>query len=66
MMKRSYNFLGVLIVMIALTLLSADVYAQPGDPSGDPDVPITGIELLLVAGGALGIKKLINTRKNKS
>jgi hypothetical protein len=37
--------------------------AQPGDPAGDPDVPITGIEILIGAGGALGIKKMLDKRK---
>jgi hypothetical protein len=41
------------------------VYAQPGDPSGDPDVPITGIEILLSAGALFGIKKLLGKSKNK-
>jgi hypothetical protein len=41
------------------------VLAQPGDPAGDPDVPITGIELLLAAGGLLGARKLLQSR-NKS
>jgi hypothetical protein len=41
------------------------LYAQP-DPGGDPDVPITGIEILIGAGGALGLKKLLGKRKNQS
>ena len=39
--------------------------AQPGDPGGNPTVPITGIEILLAAGGLLGIKRLISNKKNK-
>jgi hypothetical protein len=38
--------------------------AQPGDPSGDPDVPITGIEVLIGLGGALGLKKMMSKKKN--
>jgi hypothetical protein len=34
------------------------VAAQPGDPGGDPDVPITGIEFLLGGGALLGIRQL--------
>jgi hypothetical protein len=42
------------------------LYAQP-DPGGNPDdVPITGIEILIGAGGALGLKKLLGKRKNQS
>jgi len=40
-------------------------FAQPGDPGGDPDVPISGIEILLVIGGALGFKKLIGSKRFK-
>jgi hypothetical protein len=45
------------------------LYAQVGDPGGgeDPDeVPITGIEILIGAGGALGLKKLLNKRKKSN
>ena len=40
--------------------------AQPGDPGGgvDPDVPITGIEILLGIGGALGVKRALNKKKS--
>ena len=38
--------------------------AQPPDP-GDP-VPITGIEILVGAGAFFGVKRLLDSRKNKS
>ncbi len=48
--------------MIVLTGIGA-VFAQPGNPGGDPDIPITGgILYLLLAGigyGAYHIKKKI-------
>ena len=44
-------------------LLSAMVWAQPGDPGGDPDVPLTGVEWLLIAGGALGVKRFFSRKK---
>lgn len=44
-------------------LLSVVVWAQPGDPGGDPDVPLTGIEWLLLAGGALGVKRFFSRKK---
>jgi hypothetical protein len=50
-----------LIVMLTCSLKVAD--AQPGDPGGDPDVPITGIEILIGAGGALGLKKALSRKK---
>lgn len=37
--------------------------AQPGDPP--PTVPISGIEWLLVAGGAAGVRRLYNKSKLK-
>ena len=48
-----------------LLLLSFCAMAQPGPPPppGDGDAPIGGIEILLVAGAALGIKKLYKKEK---
>ena len=54
-----------LIFIAILFFLPAFIFAQPGDPGGDPDVPITGIEILLMAGGALGIKRLMGNKKSK-
>jgi len=40
-------------------------YAQPGDdPPNNPPVPISGIGYLLALGGALGVKKIYDIRKN--
>jgi hypothetical protein len=57
------RFLVALITTVCF-LKVAD--AQPGDPGGDPDVPITGIEILVGAGGALGLKKAWDNRKKKN
>ncbi|MBY0435975.1 MAG: hypothetical protein K2U26_17935 [Cyclobacteriaceae bacterium] len=38
--------------------------SQPGDPGGDPDVPITGIELLIGGGVMYGVKNLLQRRKS--
>jgi len=39
---------------------------QPQNPSGDPDaVPITGIEYLLIGGGAYGVSRLLKNKKKK-
>ncbi len=57
--------------LICLTLIALSfpfvVLSQPsgGGPGEPPDVPITGIEILIAAGGALGIRKLIQSRKQK-
>ena len=39
--------------------------SQPGDPGGDPDVPITGIEFLLGGGLILGLKSIMNKIKSR-
>lgn len=54
-------------LVIVFSLVSLVVMAQPSDPGGggNPTVPITGIEILIAAGGALGIRKLIQSRKSK-
>lgn len=55
-----------LALLFLLTLNFFSVFAQPGgDPGGggNPSVPITGIEVLLGIGGALGVKKLVAKRK---
>lgn len=60
-------FIQRLVLSTILCLVVFVAMAQPGDPGGDPDVPITGIEILLLLGGALGIKRIVSakaTRKN--
>jgi hypothetical protein len=47
----------------SLSLFAPTIQAQPGDPGGDPDVPISGVEWLIGAGGIYGIRKLM--KKNK-
>lgn len=47
--------------MVLIMMTSA--FAQPGDPRQEPDVPVQGIEILLVAGGVLGIAKLISSNR---
>ena len=53
-----------LIVLLLIT--AGSLFAQPGDPNGDADVPITGIEILISVGGLLGIKKLIVDKRKKA
>ncbi len=38
-------------------------FAQPSDPGSDPDVPIAGIEWLLVCGGLFGMSKMFRRLK---
>ncbi|MBL7873725.1 MAG: hypothetical protein JNM78_19050 [Cyclobacteriaceae bacterium] len=55
-----------IVIFIGLSLLIAFVAkAQPGDPSADPDVPISGIEVLIALGGFLGVKSLYSKLRNK-
>jgi hypothetical protein len=55
-----------ILLFFALTMTVTKLFAQPGDPSVDPDVPITGIEILIGLGGALGIRKLIMAKRNNA
>lgn len=60
--------LRYLLSFIVIGLLSGvSAIAQPPDPQlGDPDdnvVPITGLEYLLIAGGAMGGYKLFKKKK---
>jgi hypothetical protein len=58
----------LLVFSMSCVLLSAQPdETPPPDPfNGDPDnaVPITGLEWLLAGGVVLGLKKIIDTRKN--
>ncbi len=54
-------FFAIVVVSLGSSTFAS---AQPGDPSGDPDVPITGIEVLIGLGGALGLKKMMSKKKN--
>jgi len=50
-----------LFIILGILFLSVASYAQPGgggDPGGGEPVPFSGIEYLLLAGAALGIRKL--------
>lgn len=55
---------GIAIIFLLFMVVLTTV-AQPVDPSGDPDVPITGIEILLGMGGLYGAKKFLDLRKKK-
>ena len=61
------KFLVRLLLVGAMCAFSLTSYlgAQP-NPGGDPDVPISGIGLLLAAGAAYGAKKAYDVyRKGK-
>ena len=58
-----------LITTVLFLMIKIASYAQPGGGGpgggGDPDVPISGIGLLIAAGAFLGIRKLINIKKGQ-
>ncbi len=54
------------VLILILVILPLMAISQPGNPGGDPDVPITGIELLLGGGALLGLRQMFKSRKNKS
>jgi hypothetical protein len=65
-------FFLLAIAVVILVISTQPVYAQPGGdpcpfPPCNPDVPISGIEILLAAGGVLGVKRILGIiRKSKS
>ena len=64
-MRIVHSPFKILLVSVSLILFVAfSVVAQPGDAAGDPDIPITGIEILVALGGMLGVKKLIARKKS--
>ena len=52
----------LILLFVLLPLLGI---CQPGDPGGDPDVPITGIEFLVGGGLILGLRRLIAQVKSR-
>jgi hypothetical protein len=65
MLANSFNRIRSLLLVI-FVMISAGLMAQPGDPGGDPDVPIDGgIGLLIAAGALYGSKKMLDYRKKK-
>ncbi|MBL3655370.1 hypothetical protein JL102_04460 [Fulvivirga sp. 2943] len=58
------------ILFFLIAICPYEIFAQGGGggvppPNPPAPVPIGGIELLLIAGGALGLKKIISSQKNK-
>lgn len=58
------RFITPLLILI-FALLPLLGVCQPGDPGGDPDVPITGIEFLLGGGAILGVRKIITQIRSR-
>lgn len=67
--KRVSLFFLLSLAIVILVGTMQPVMAQPGGnpcpfPPCNPDVPISGIEILLALGGALGIRKFLTSKKN--
>ncbi|MFZ2905794.1 MAG: hypothetical protein WAZ98_06300 [Cyclobacteriaceae bacterium] len=63
-------FFLLVLTVVVLVVSTQPVYAQPGGggdpcpfPPCNPDVPISGIEILLAAGGVFGVKKILGAMK---
>ncbi|HMO61630.1 MAG TPA: hypothetical protein PKC39_09960 [Ferruginibacter sp.] len=64
-MKHYISRILANLIFLVLMLLPAAGYAQLGDPEGDPDAPVDGGLITLVAAGVgYGIKKAVDNRKN--
>ncbi len=52
------------LFLLCLVMLGMQniAFSQPADPSSEPDVPITGIEILLGAGALIGARKFASLR----
>jgi hypothetical protein len=59
-------FIHRLLLSTLLYMVVFVATAQPGDPGGDPDVPIAGIEVLIALGGFLGLRRFISSRQRRS
>lgn len=66
-------FFLLVLVLVILVGTQQPALAQPGGggnpcpfPPCNPDVPITGIEWLLVTGGLLGARRLFSRRSKPS
>ncbi|MEO0132971.1 MAG: hypothetical protein ABIK73_08600 [candidate division WOR-3 bacterium] len=53
------------LIIVICGLFNFYAYSQPGDPGGDPDnvIPITGVEILLAGGAALGLNRLLKSKR---
>jgi len=56
---RPFFFLGIFFLQASF------LFAQPGDPTNGNPTPISGIEILLIAGAALGVKRLYSKNRKQ-
>lgn len=55
----------ILVLLITYSFIGLGQPGGGGDPGSGEPVPISGIEYLLAAGAALGVRKWFNARKKK-
>lgn len=58
-------FLAFCLFLLLMSGICEIAFAQPGDPGGNPDVPISGIEWLLITGGIFGARKIYKRIKKR-
>jgi hypothetical protein len=63
-LRKLFVIVFLLSPFLALAQVDPDIPDDP--PSGDPDVPITGIELLAGAGALFGAFKVLERRKKQN
>lgn len=69
-MKKDFSIPSILrltLLTVILSLFALNGIAQPGDPQGGvkPEVPISGIEILVGMGILLGFRRLVSKNSRK-
>jgi len=64
-MVKVPRLIKIVILLVGFVGISLMANAQPGDPETNPDVPISGIEILLGLGGLWGARKYAQRRKKR-
>ncbi len=69
-MKKDFSVRPILrltLLTLMFSVLVLNGIAQPGDPQGGvkPDVPISGVEILVGMGILLGFKRLVSKNSRK-
>jgi len=65
MRMKNFKLMICLFLFLFYLGMEMSLFAQPGNPPIPEEAPISGIGILILLGGALGIKKIIDFRKLK-
>ena len=61
---KSTLLIKFFLLCLVIFSMHCSSFAQPSDPqNGTPDVPITGIEILIGAGALIGARKIARLRR---